>query len=281
MAQPVVGLLDTMRPACVEDPLLRGCHLWLLMLPHRQAMGSTWRSLVGNVHGTPINFLPQPTATRGLANQTTRRGGYGEMRLPGTNVGAEGGVQFPNDTLQFLEGLSIAFWVNLPATPDSAAHRFVAAGATTATRAYGIFNNASATTLRFNWGGTDRLSTTTALGTGTWRHVVVTRTGTLATSLVARWHIDGLLDATSSAITADPTTNAGDYTTIGCRADGNLLPNALMDDIMIYDRPLTPHEVAALWQDGLRGHPRLLNAPLTPQTMLIGGRRVRTHRQLF
>jgi hypothetical protein len=278
-----LAMLDVLHPARRDHPLLRGCKLWLLCLPGKQWQGSLWRNLMGAPHGTPTNFAPQTTATRGFAPATTRRGGYGELRVPGTNATAEGGIFLPVDQLQFLEGMTLAFWVNLPATPDSAAHRFIAAGATTVTRAYAVLNVASQSRLQFFWAGSNRLTMTGDLGTKTWHHVVGTRTGTLATSMIARWYIDGVLDSASGALANDPNPAAGDYTTIGCRTDGLLSPNALMDDMMLYDRPLDAGAVRALYQDGVQGHPELLtwiDASTMPATT-EGAARVRIRSQMF
>lgn len=259
----------------VQDSLLKGCHVFLLNLPGMQSNTTQWRNLIGPLHGVPTNFAVTTTATRGFAAETKRRGGYGELRLPNTNAGIEGGIFFPVDKLQFLEGMTMAFWVNLPATPDSATHRFLCAGATTATRAYGINNVASDARLNWIWSANNRLTMTGSLGTQTWRHVVATRTGTLATSMIARWYIDGALDSESAAITSDPTTSAGDYTTIGCRADGSLSPNALMDGIMLYDRALSLSEIKALYQDGDQGYPRLLSKRVEMYGLTTGGFNVR------
>jgi hypothetical protein len=84
--------------------------------------------------------------------------------------------------------------------------------------------------------------------TNEWVHMVGVRYGNYY-----KYYVNGILAATDSSLVASvPFYGIGTpYAEIGTRYNGTLSFNGKIDDVRIYNRPLTPDEVEALYTEGL------------------------------
>lgn len=145
--------------------------------------------------------------------------------------------------------ISFGGWVNITST--SSFQMMLAKGENTGdTRSYEMRCNGTTTNiqiqLRVGGGLFCACTSTTAIGTGTWTHVIYTRTGT-----TQNIYINGVAETLTSV-----TNNSGniDYSTdslwLGQR-NGGLRFNGKLDEIGIWNVALTASEVSQLYNSGI------------------------------
>ncbi len=206
-----------------------------------ETSGATARDSVGARNGT-------------LASGATRVAGRinNAVQLDGS---ANGYVSFPAGLVSSLDDFSIAVWVR----QDSLAawSRIFDFGSGTGTYMF-LTPDSDDGTVRFamtttGTGGEQKISTTSALSTGVWHHVVVTLSNT-----VGVLYLDGVEAGRNNNLTLKPSSLGNttlNYLGKSQFADPNL-PGAL-DDFRIYARALSTSEITAL----ANGHSPSLAAP--------------------
>lgn len=153
-----------------------------------------------------------------------------------------------NSTIEPVNAISIAAWVKISSL--SSYQMLLAKGESAGdTQSYEIRTFAATSQIevqmRAGGGAYIQYRTTTAIGTGSWVHVVATRNGT-----TNKIYINGVSDTLAAN-----TTNAGniDYSTgnlwLGQR-NGGLRFNGSLDEIGLWNRELSAAEVAELYNGG-------------------------------
>ena len=169
-----------------------------------------------------------------------------------------------SNTLE-LSDVSISAWVNIT---NTATYRMIFTRVTgnglSYTNSYELFVD---TTGKLSWYGnaTPYVVGATALPTGSWIHIVATRSATGACVL----YVNGSVHA--SGTTSPPVPSTASVTYIGGRnqsaADGNLYSfNGMIDEVGLWGRVLTPTEVTVLYNSGSGIQ---LNYSLTNSTKLL------------
>lgn len=143
--------------------------------------------------------------------------------------------------------ISISLWVNITST--SSYQMLLAKGENAGdTRSYEVRCWGTTTQLEVQMkagGNFIAFRTTTAIGTGTWKHIVITRTG--ATNKI---YIDGVSDTLQANTTQ---TGSIDYSTDALwfgQRNGGLRFNGKLDEIGIFNVALTQSEVSELYNSG-------------------------------
>ncbi|MDB4144092.1 LamG domain-containing protein, partial [Akkermansiaceae bacterium] len=99
-------------------------------------------------------------------------------------------------------------------------------------------------------GGTGDLQPTTVVSaTSGWHHVALTSVNGGDVIM----YIDGVEVATNSGAAIDQSTANNNVLCIGCNPDNGREFNGLIDDVAIWDRALTPSEIALINSSGLNG----------------------------
>lgn len=154
-----------------------------------------------------------------------------------------------NTAIKPNSDFSLQMWVNITSTATSY-QMFIAKGENAGdTRSYELrqFGTTSQIELQARTGGGSYMQarSTTAIGTGTWKHIVYTRTGT-----TQKIYIDGTSDTLASNVTQSGTL---DYSTDALwfgQRNGGLRLNGKMDEIGIWNVALTATEVTDLYNGG-------------------------------
>lgn len=165
-----------------------------------------------------------------------------------------------NTAIKPTSDISVAFWVNVTATGSYP--MMVAKGENAGdTRSYEVALYAGTTQIhvqmRTGGGSYIQMRSTTAIGTGVWKHIVVTRTG--ATNKI---YINGVSDTLASNITQTGTI---DYSTDALwfgQRNGALRFNGKLDEIGIWNVALTSTEISQLYNGGAG-----LQYPFTPASV--------------
>lgn len=153
-----------------------------------------------------------------------------------------------NTAIKPASDISISLWVNITST--SSYQMLLAKGENTGdTRSYEVrcFGTTTRIEVQMRTGGGsyDASQTTTAIGTGTWTHIVFTRTGT-----THKIYINGVSDTLSSSVT---TSGSIDYNAddlwFGQR-NGAFRFNGKLDEVGIFNVALTQSEVNELYNSG-------------------------------
>jgi len=152
--------------------------------------------------------------------------------------------------LDFTSNFSISFWLK-PDGFNPAAGLVTKSGASPAASTnYAVFiltTGALQLKIKDSGGSTNNMTSTTTIGTGTWKHIVVTYD-----EAVTNFYIDGVPDAgnpQTSAFTLVANSNAlligawDEDGTIGSHFDGQI------DEVRLYNTILTEEEVRALFDN--------------------------------
>lgn len=248
------GRLWTPNPVVREHPLNQGLVGWWMGLPHNSG-SNTLFDLMGLNNGTLTNG---PTWTAG-------QNGFGAVRFDGVddyvNCGRTAQMQctaistfeiylwinsFPGSGKLYISNL---FSDDSNTTTLSSIWRIGSQGSSSYAKRIGI--NFCDTANRDTQNNTD-------LTAQVWTHVVVTTDGTNA-----RWYLNGQLD-TTSAYTYTPRSSSANFY-IGASADwgggggGTRNFDGVISSIRYWPtRALSASEVAALYDQTLRGYPDLL-----------------------
>jgi hypothetical protein len=233
-------------------PLNRGRISWWLALPGINYGGARWYDLIGSYHGTPTNG----PAWRG----TTRPGGYGQLRLDGSNDYVNFGDLA---AFEFASGqaFTIAFWFQGTASGSQQG---------LLTKGYdGVFINNDIPWYLFRWnanGASGHLDAFLRSGSGDvvldvggltdngWHHAALSYGGGPSATL----YVDGGRSSAtgSSAVAAAYGTNAGPLI-LGTHAAGYFAGD--VDDVAVWKgRALSAAEAWSLYDLSRRGYPGVL-----------------------
>jgi hypothetical protein len=254
-----LGSTAQLRPN-VGHPLLRDLVGWWRAVPGMTG-GTTWYDLMPAArHGTLTNM----TGTTSGWSATDRPGGYAQVNFDGVDdyvsVGSTTDFQFTNTTF------TVTGWVkasNCAATCSLVSKRQVGTGAWFLRIDTG--GTFSATTTGSSGPAGSRPTVTSTWADGRWRHfaaVITTDTTTIAANAV-NVYTNGVPD-NGTLSQSDVYVPGTVPVTFGVQAD-NLATQltGAMDDIRIYSRGLSDSEIAALYQQSVRGDPDLLPSPAT------------------
>lgn len=241
-----------------QAPLNQGLVGWWLVLPGI-AGGTTWRNLTGRYDGTLTAMAPSSTVTGW--NSTRRVGGWGEVRLQGGTAQYITVPAFP--ALDLAPAFSISLWGRQVALDviGYLVSKYIATNSQIALETYNdgnIYFEVNGAT-----NGLLQLDYSTVISAGTWFHLVVVYNGAGATNaLKAQLYVNGRVPAgitysgTLPATTSDLT---GGPLWFGRFGNGSSTFNGALDDIHIWNRPLTAPEARAVYLAGLQRYPQELN----------------------
>jgi len=240
-------------------PLVRGLVGWWRAVPGLTG-GTTWYDLMPAArHGTLLNM----TGTADGWSATDRPGGTAQVNFDGVDdavqVGGTTDFQFANATF------TVTGWVKASNCATNTCALVGKRQLTTGSWFVRIDTGGTLTARLDGLSGTNLRSTVTSTwADGTWRHfaaVMTSDTTTMANNAVTIY-TNGVLD--QGALTQTDVYNPGTVpVAFGVQAD-NLATAPLtgaLDDIRIYDHGLSDREVAALYQQSVRGDPDLLPVP--------------------
>ncbi len=163
------------------------------------------------------------------------------MSFGGTDM-----VTVPDNDALDLTSFTIAAWINSPAT-SGRWHVIAAKEARNPTgRNYGIFGHVSNGSIHYSFtaGGWKSFDAPTNVTDGSWHHVAATYERPNF-----KLYIDGKLDA-EVAPDADPESNDSPLYIGGCDI-GNYWMTGSIDEVVLYNRALSPDEIAELIDEGL------------------------------
>jgi hypothetical protein len=218
-AKPVNGLLyDPL------DPLTRGLVAWLPMI---EGAGATTRNYA--------TAFPEPM-TGGPA------WGIGPRGPTLSTDGVVSTVDLTTLPTSFATGITVALWVNMSTVsvrqdilarwgPATQRQFLLLAGLTAGKLAFFISSNGTSTV---------SANSATTVAAGVWMHVV----GTFDNTTI-RLYINGVADGTASAAALNVVSTYPAY--VGRSNDARAA--CAVDDVRVYNRPLTPQEVRALYAD--------------------------------
>ena len=157
-------------------------------------------------------------------------------------------VSLPAGIVNGLTNFTIATWIRLDTTGNW--RRIFDFGTGTTVNMF-LVPQSGSSTIRFaittsGAGGEQQINGTPVLPTGTWKHVVVTRSGNTATL-----YVDGVQVTQNTNMTLNPS-NLGNTTNnwIGrSQYSGDAFLDGQIDEFRIYNRALSAAEVLALFQN--------------------------------
>lgn len=230
-------------------PLNRGRVAWWLAVPWYMS-GPRFIDICGRNHGALTNG---PTW-----QATTRRGGWGELALDGSNDYA---LVKAGSILATLANSTICAWVKPTATTRAIYCERLAGNAIwklqVANSNLGFVHRDDAGSL------TNVASGPSLTNDGLWHNVAVTKAGT-----AVRFFTDGIFTG-STTLNGTDTLTAGETRIGGDAADGSVYFAGSLDDVSAYNRTLADSEIATLYNLLRRGYPGVLNR-LRPLAALYG-----------
>ena len=243
-------MLDVGNIVDQNAPLNQGLLGWWPYVLQLSGGGTRWYNLVAPQHGVLTNMALPPTSTSGWGRRTLRPGGFGDVGFDGTNDE----VDITGILGTRLTGLrlTVALWFN-PTSLSSA----VVFDATTAGNKHLLLflEIASTTTGSVAIGDTVDINLTfsPAWTTGQWQHLVMTSDGT-----TVRVYRNGAQNASATGAFGTGITTA--TWVVGSDSPSGLgVPfTGRMDDVRLYNRPLSAKEVLALYQASRTGYHREL-----------------------
>ncbi len=155
-------------------------------------------------------------------------------------------VNVPDNDLLDLTSFTIAAWINSPAT-SGRWHVIAAKEARNPNgRNYGIFGHVNNGSIHYSFtsGGWKSFDAPTNVTDGTWHHVAATYE-----QPNFKLYIDGVLDA-EEAPNAVPESNGSPLYIGGCDI-GNYWMKGAIDEVVLFDRALSPDELAELIENGM------------------------------
>lgn len=156
-------------------------------------------------------------------------------------------VTIPDNDLLDLTSFTIAAWIKSPATSGSW-HVIAAKEARNPTgRNYGIFGHVNDGYIHYSFtsgGGWKSYNAPTNVTDGAWHHVAATYERPNF-----KLYIDGELDAEQAPDTEPDSTGSPLY--IGGCDIGNYWMTGIIDEVVLYDRALSPEELSELIQEGI------------------------------
>ena len=242
--------LDTQNPVNRRHPLARSLAVWYLSVPTWMGGPKWWDLFAGN-HGQ----LRGMNNTNNGWRSTTRPGGFGSLLFDGTS----GFVDTPNSAQ--INGItnsivSVMAWINFPSLPNPGPTIFSVWDGTLGYQL--VINKVTATTGNLlGWSDTGHsVIGVNVLNANIWYHVAGVWDGTNN-----YLYVNGVFD-TSAARTFRASTLDSQ---IGIQANGaggtgTSFPwKGNIDDVRIYNRPLSALDVQDAYHNSKLGYPGLLN----------------------
>lgn len=166
----------------------------------------------------------------------------GAMEFGGADM-----VTVDDDNALDLENFTLAAWVNIPKI--SGAWQIIASKETRnpTGRNYGLFGNINTGVIHYSFttnAGWKSFDAKTAVTDGDWHHVAGTYDGS-----DFKLYLNGALDAQVSPGTK-PDTSDNLFFIGGCDI-GNYWMSGAIDEVALYDRPLSEKEISELMDDGM------------------------------
>ncbi|MGJ8697515.1 MAG: LamG-like jellyroll fold domain-containing protein [Verrucomicrobiaceae bacterium] len=196
----------------------------------------------GTINGT-VTFVTGQAAGFGQAGSFP--GGAGN------NITVADPDETTNDIDRTGADLSISLWAQLT-NRDNSWQALVAHGEGTDYR-IALRSNIDPVQVAYAGGTGDIFSTSTIgdgpAGDGTWHHIVAVTAGT-----ETHLYIDGVLEASGTAATIGVSSTNANLLCIGCNPDRGREWNGLIDDVAMWDRPLTAGEVTFIYNTGVAGN---------------------------
>lgn len=223
-------------------PLNRGRKHWWLALPNLSG-GRRWFDMVGGAHATLTNMTTSASGWR----TPTRRGGFGQLLLDGTDdyLTATGGV------------------TSLPVTVTAC---FNAA----TTSSVILFNQGSTNGYRVAlWGGAIRFSlgsvgdylSALTFSANAWYFVAVAVTGAGGTATAYLAPLAGGPVLSESAAIGTPAATPATILLGAYDTSPSFVYGGALDSVSVYNRALPATEVSALLDQERRGYPGVLARP--------------------
>ena len=204
---------------------------------------SSWNGTAGEVKDSSGNSFNGARS----GNATTASGKFGNG---GSFDGTSDYVSLGNTaSVSGATGITISSWIYTNSNPDETiiGRALASAGATRGYRLYTDFSGTIFFTITTTGTGTSSnasWNTGITLSQSSWQHIVTSYDGPSAT---ARIFVNGALQATNTALTTGSMADGADIATIGASNDGNYSVNGKVDDLRLYNRALSPAEVAKLY----------------------------------
>lgn len=233
-------------PVNRAHPLNRGLTAWWLVSPAPGARGKTWRDLCQVSHAS----LSGDAAQR---NALGRPGGWGCVELDGSGDYADTGAS--NLTRTNPYPISVSCWAMADTTNQGFLVAKEASAADTALWNLGVVGSVWA----FGYGSTGGVVRASAgsMSTGVWTHLV----GSFDPNGNVEVFVNGVSAATASWGGASPRSANSDAVWFG-RFNGGSFPDYFdgrMDDVRVYNRPLSAKEARGLYDLSRSGYGGLLN----------------------
>jgi hypothetical protein len=194
-------------------------------------IGTTWYDLSGNNNHATLNNMNSPSSgnTSGFDTST----GYMMFdRHLGSGDGTANNVAIIQNSTTLLDclcsnGMTVDFWFKETS--------YVCTAMTKWDGSWEVYY-CSGLVFRIQGTGASDISTGVSSSAGTWRNIVCTHTGTVATT-----YINGsLVSNNSNSISGQNTSNS---VSIGAYSNGTYASNGAMPIYKIYNRPLSAAEV--------------------------------------
>lgn len=264
------GVLDLATPVRREHLLAQGLLAWWLCLPGLQG-GLVWREVTHRTDATLSGIALQATSSSGRG-PTTRPGGFGEVRLDGTDdfASAPQSPPFVRHALPFTvmawvlddtAGISLGTFHRILSWYDDTTNIQLGLGGFVGTTQRGFYLANAAT------GGLAAAAVSAAVPTG-WHHIAATFDGTSTYAL----YLDGQASTLSDSTTVGIYT--GDATTLylGQRGDAAGFLVGALDDVRIYTRAVSASLVQAAYLNSRAGLPGVLRRIPLPGVARMGTR---------
>lgn len=183
-----------------------------------------------------------------------RTGGFGTLLFGGSPAYAVG----TNNAFGDLPGnMSLSLWINPLAAATRS--RIIGRAQGTLLQQYYVEIGSTVNKITTGWGNVDQLISNGSLNSGTWYHIIFTRSGVpgnWSTSL----YINGILDKMVTGIATAPSQPNLSLTLSRRSADTSGLEyNGYIDDIRLYTRAISSIEANQIYTNSLIGYPDILN----------------------
>ena len=267
--------VDVCNPVNFTHALGKGLLAWWLYLPQLCAGGTRWVSLAGPTPGTLTTIANAPTATSGWKRGSIRKGGFGELRLDGTNDHVTFGT---TDRLRPTT-LTVCCWTWATAAPASDYAGIVTHNRFGQPEGWALYlDTTGKLTFQIGDATTSTNPVDPAVFTlGAWTHIAGTYDG-----VNARLYKNGLLldtDArTTIAYEAAQQAALGTWSTVAATP----YYTGFLDDVRVYSRPLSEKEISQVYHHSRLWYPDLLNRfPLpTGKAAAVAGRTTKNTRSM-
>lgn len=247
-------MIDSGNPINWAHPLAQNMQAWWLCIPGLMRGANFWNiastidTTLNHYKGVLTNFATQPSGTSGW-NGTDRRGGFGHISLDGVND-----LVVMGNVVQGTYKFTLTCWVNVQAHLDAFD---TIISQSNASQNFDLLLNQTTHVFAFYLGALGQsVVSTTVPAVGTWYHVAVVWDGQTCFMFV-----NGHLEGTTGGI--DRNTPSGTFELGGSTVFGRPA-NILIDDVRLYQYPMTPTQVSVLFGNSTVYNQGLLNDSNVP-----------------